>query len=170
MRRLLLLLALLICFLCQAQDYDYIKTLNSLDKTAAKAFGDKLVAGANTKWIYLYEKANDKSIAEWYIDASVPAATVELIKAGKELTKPGQCLVVRFSQMGQSYRFTEVTGKYEDLLPAWQSIFKPDATTENVPTTYNMRELKQKETGISYKFTKNDNSNYWTLQNWTYLK
>lgn len=170
MKRLLLICALLLSLLCSAQDYEYIKTLNSLDNAGAKAFSDKVAAASATKWVFLYEKSNDKSLAEWYIDGSLPVETIEHIRQGKELFKPGQCMVVRFEVMGNAYRFTEVTAKKDDLLPTWQIIFQPAATAENIAETYKMRELKQNETGISYKFTEDDEAEYWTLKNWTYLK
>lgn len=168
MKRLLALFTLLVGLFCQAQDYDYIKTLNSLDKTAAKAFSDKVAAGSATKWVFLYEKSREKGLSEWYIDASLPVETIELIRQGKELFKPGQCMVVRFELLDSAYRFTEVTAKQNDLFRTWQAIFQPAATAENITQSYKMREIKQNETGINYKFTEDEG--YWTLQNWTYLK
>ncbi len=136
-----------------------------------------MAAKAKTKWEFI--KINEDETVGYcrviYVDASYSSELKEKIKNGSETCD--NCLRVDFNlyfegenkdleiKGNKKYRFKEVKGKYLDLFPAWQNIFRPDVNFEKTVSDYDSQELIQRTIGIMYKLKKQGDN--WTLANYS---
>jgi hypothetical protein len=180
MKKTLLLLFFMFYGFTQAQDFAYIKSLNSLNNESARIFSDQVVADSKTKYEFLrIDETTKKSGENSYEVVYIPIDAVD--KAGKE--KPfvmcDECLKVRFViySLGENKDleikgvrrlfFDEVSGRYLDLFPVWKKIFKPNADVEKTLDDYDSRQLDIKEPRINYKFSRRNIENNWFIHNYS---
>jgi hypothetical protein len=168
----LLLITLFITSFTYAQDIAFIDGLDKMDFDQAKSFANEIAASSRSKWIPLYDKENDKSIAIWYVDASLNPEQINKIKTGKSLCETGECLKVSFITFYEGenknleirgtkkYKFNTVVMKYLDIFPIWQKYFQPSADVNTLPNVYKLQNYKQGN--LLYKF-KEENTPYWSL-------
>lgn len=154
---------------------DFIMSLEKMNLDQVKSFSDKIANSGKTKWELsnVLEDELRGYCGVVYVDQSKPKEYKDDIQ--KRKIRCDDCLVVNYLLYfdGENkdleikgikqYRFNSVSGKYLDLFPTWQSVFKPNATLETTIEDYNLQELSQRTIGVSYWFRKT--ATIWTISN-----
>ncbi|MWB92971.1 hypothetical protein GON26_01225 [Flavobacterium sp. GA093] len=170
----------LISMFVQAQDAKYIKALDSLSNESAREFADQIISNSKTKFEFLRIDETTNQPENFYEVLYIPADAVNKERKAKSFFQCDECLKVKFyiDQAGENIelekkgirtlRFNEVTGKYLDLFPVWEKVFKPGLNVEKTIEDYKSRVLKIKEPRIEYRFDKNDYAeNNWYIHNYS---
>jgi hypothetical protein len=179
MKKLLLLSALLIGAFVQAQDSKYIKALDTLDNESARIFADQVTANSKNHWEYLRIDETTKSPENYYEVVYIPTDAVDKNKKTKPFVKCDECIKVRFYiySLGENkdleikgartLRFSDVSGRYLDLFPIWQKVFRPDVTLDKTIEDFKSQQLKIKNPKIDYRFYKKNSDNDWYIHNYS---
>lgn len=159
MKTLLLTFALALTSLTYAQDIAYLQSLNNLSESEALQFAKTLGNGA---YHVLTSKQSTKSA--YY---AVYLTNNKTITAA-EYKNCDDCLKAIYYSYGQApnmtYKFYRITGSYDVLFPAWQALFKPDATYQTTLTETNLQRIENRAEKVNFDFKKQDDQ--WKLQNW----
>lgn len=180
MKKIIITAILIVTSIINAQDVQYIKALDSLSNETAKEFSDQIIANSKTKFEFLRIDETTNKTENFYVVLYIPIDAVNKERKAKPFFQCDECLKVKFyiDQAGENIeldkkgirtlRFNEVTGKYLDLFPVWEKLFKPGLNVEKTIEDYNSRVLKMKEPRIEYRFDKNDYAeNNWYIHNYS---
>lgn len=157
MKKLLLLTALLIAFLGQAQFAP--GNLKELTQADANAFAREIAANAKTSLEFLTAKENTKG--DYYIVNFGSGEKKLKVVFNVYLEGENKALEI---QGIKTYRFREASGTYLDLFTSWKKIFRPDVDIEKTIDDINSQELINRADGINFKLKGQDS--YWTITNW----
>ncbi len=147
MKKLLLLIALIIGSVIQAQDLATIKVMaNATSLDEIKAVSDKIALSAGDKFVY-YKTGNRSLRDEKYKTVIyAPASMTDEEKKEFSQEEKEKCLIVVWIDTGTGYTFFEVDNQEKNLKPFWNSIF---TTAEN--------EFRV-DKSLKYKYIKNEHS------------
>ena len=161
MKKLLLSIILIISLSLQAQDKDYITSLNSLNKVEALNIATQFTSVGGTKWEFMFEKENKKSYSVFFVKSNLSQERKELLKSEKRVCETGECCSVIFrKKKDNTYKFDYVLLEYKELFPIWKKYFSKDADPDILPNDYLMQEYKDGYT--IYKF-KPEQLPYWSI-------
>jgi len=133
MKRLLLLTAILIGSICQAQDYGFLAKLKEPVTTAqAMATARQMADAANSQYrLYKSKEFNDSGI---YLVVFAPEGVTDeqIIKQKHN----DNCFSVYFKKLGDDYVFDKAVVNYEDIYHVWHTLFnketQPDKKTARI--------------------------------------
>lgn len=174
MKKLLLLAALLLSGLMQAQNIELLKQANKSDLSFARTMANEVVASAATKFVY-YDTLESKYLSTntlVYIKEDLTEAGKKSVDAylmgykqtqGKYPFENENCLSFHFKVSATNeYAFDAVTGKFADLFPFYQKNIEPTATAEKSKTT-GIYSVRKDADGYWYNFARKNNT--WYLKN-----
>jgi hypothetical protein len=175
MKKILLLLFFMFYGLAQAQDYAYIKSLDSLNNESARAFADQVVVDSKTKYEFLRIDETTKSRENSYEVVYIPIDAINKDKKAKPFVSCDECLrvkfIIYFSGKNEDLEmpgvktlgFSEVIGSYMDLFPVWKKIFNPKADLEKALDSIRSRELINAKPRLDYRFYKSEPQGHWSI-------
>lgn len=180
MKKTLLLLFFMFYGFTQAQDFAYIKSLNSLNNESARIFSDQVVADSKTKYEFLrIDETTKKSGENSYEVVYIPVDAPDKVRKAQPFLMCDECIKIRFAiyYLGENIDlekpgmrtlgFSEVSGRYLDLFPVWKKIFKPNADVEKTLNDIKTQELRNKEPKIDYRFYQRNSENNWYIHNYS---
>lgn len=154
MKNLLLLIALLLCSICHAQDCKFLQQLKepvTIDG-ARKLAVDLANKTVNDKYYYCQEKVfKDRGI---YVMMFTPECyTQEEVETKKHVAN---CFGIYFTVSGNTYTFRKIISNYDDIYPVWSSLFSK-AKKDNKSHTISVQ-------GTDAKFSLIEDAPYWVIK------
>lgn len=164
------LIILFICGFTQAQDFEYLESLKSIETIdqAEKLAKDIASYSKNKMRLYKQKDFSDRGI---YVFKFVPAdLTDDQVSEMDNIDK--EFIQVRFLYFNvgenkdleikgkKTFKLSEVQTKYLNLFPYWQKYFKPEANLERTIEDHKSQRLAQN--GIEAYISKRDD--IWTLR------
>ncbi len=140
--------------------------IENLSEPEARNLADQVISLSVNKWEFV--SAKETKSGEYfnikYIDSSQPKEVKDGVKNGDSCD---DCLKVSFKidSKSRKLKFNEVWGDYQDLFPAWQKYFRPDADQQKTENDLDSQELIDKPAGVNVKFKKDQES--WHITNWS---
>lgn len=179
-KRFSIVLLLMFSMFSQAQDLKYIKSLDSLNNQTARFFADQVVSDSKTKFEFLRIDETTNNPENYHEVVYIPVDTPNKEKKVKPFVMCDECIKVKFyiynagenkelERKGvRALRFSEVAGKYLDIFPVWERIFKPGIDLEKTIEDYDSRTLKTKKPVLDYRFDKKTYlENNWYIHNYS---
>ncbi|MBS7234055.1 hypothetical protein KHA90_23915 [Flavobacterium psychroterrae] len=179
-KRFSIVILFLFSLFIQAQDLKYIKSLDSLNNQSARIFADQVVLESKTKFEFLRIDETTNNPENYHEVVYIPADAVNKEKKAKPFVMCDECIKVKFyvynagenktlERKGtRALRFDEVSGRYLDIFPVWERVFKPGINLEKTIDDYDSRVLKRKQPQIEYRFDKNAYlENNWYIHNYS---
>lgn len=183
MKKLLLLAIILVGFIAQAQNIEYLNQANKSDFAFARKFSDEIAKSAKTKFVFFeaIETLSGQSGTIIYIPEDMTDVDKESLKAHIAYSKRVQLfdhegsLCVHFDIVydgankdleipgTKKYVFNGVNGKFLDIFPFYQANIEPTATAEN--TVKGIYTVRKDAAGYWYNFTKSNTDGLWHLRN-----
>lgn len=170
MKKLLLLIALILCSFVQAQDYAVINQLNSTDFEGSLKIANDMKAMSKNKYrLYKYKEFEKEQFLK--IVYAPEDITDEQLNTSKDFSS---CLIVFYKIYYEGkntdlvmagvkkYKFTLLQGKYLDVFTVWQSWFSPDANLEKTEAK-KYDELRDYDKKTEFYIQKNGNE--WSIRN-----
>lgn len=163
MKKLLLITALLIGYLGQAQNQEIInKMIESKTIEDIKMVAHDIVTKSNSKYdfykVLKYTRKDTKESYQYVI--STKAGMTDREKSELSSNRYANCLIVKFNESdtnGLVYNFKEVSGDYLDLADFWTATFYPTASKELVIDDFKLKEYRVSK-DLKYKLVKNESS------------
>ncbi|MES2238877.1 MAG: hypothetical protein V4497_01330 [Bacteroidota bacterium] len=182
MKKLLLLTALLIGFLCQAQDFDFLKKTYRSDIEFTRQFADSVAVSFGEEYNFLGSRESKRGdvYSIVYLPVSVSEETKKRIKESIDYAYTGdciECLKVHFKifkegenkdlQIGgtKKYMFNVFEGKFLDVLPFWKKHINPSAAAEEI-SSKGYASIRNETNKIIFNLRR-DASGLWSIQNYT---
>lgn len=179
-KRFSIIVLLLFSLFTQAQDLKYIKSLDSLNNQTARIFADQVVLDSKTKFEFLRIDETTNNPENYHEVVYIPVDFPNKEKKVKPFVICDECIKVKFyiynagenkelEKKGfRTLRFSEVAGKYLDIFPVWERIFKPGINVEKTLEDYDSRTLKTKRPILDYRFDKKTYlENSWYIHNYS---
>lgn len=158
MKKIVLLVALLIGFLAQAQFTP--GQLKELTQEQATAFSKEIATDAKTPLEFVEAKENTKG-NYYVINYSTGEKKIKVI-FNVFYKGENKALEIKGEKI---YRFYQAFGTYLDLFPTWKKIFKPEAELEKTVDDFNSQELISRPDKINYKLK--GQYDQWSITNWS---
>ncbi len=161
----LTLFAILISAIAQAQDTQFIGTLNKIStESEAVKIADNIAATAPVKLRFFKSKefADDHAL----IVRFVPEGLTDQQYNNLDTTEQEAFLTVKYDidATGQkSYRLKQVSGTFQMLLPFWKKYFRPDADADRTMKDTKLQKLIDRSKKIDYYFQEDNDG--WILRN-----
>ena len=181
MKKLVLILALLIGFLGQAQDFELLKKAYRSDLTFTREFSDKVAGSFRGNYTFLDARESKKGdvYSILYLPESVSEETTKRIKQSIDYAYTGQCkeclqVVFKVVMEGQNadferegvkkYMFNIVRGNFLDLLPFWKMYIAPNDVAESI-SEKGYSSIRDEKNKIIFNFRRD--SQGWNIQNYS---
>lgn len=145
MKKLLTILAILICSLGYSQDIATIKSqINNLDSLRVRSLSDSIAYMARRDFIFRsYKTTHQKStVVLQYIPKDLTEEEQRKLKYGCN-----SCIILYFEGSNDLYTLKDVVGMYQDVFPTWQHYFVNKATKEGV-RNYENRDIYEGNRGL----------------------
>ncbi|GIZ10267.1 hypothetical protein [Flavobacterium sp. UMI-01] len=174
MKKLLLLTALLIGFLVQAQNIDLLNQANKSDLNFTKTLADVIASEAKTKYVYFQTKESKylHLITYVFIKEGLSDSDKKSIEAylsnytGRYELHLDNTLCVHFKVNNsdtKEFTFDSVKGKFDDLFPFYKKNIEPTINENNA--TSQIYSVRKDADGYWYNFKKSDVDGLWYLKN-----
>lgn len=159
--RNVLLLAIFLNFVnSNAQRTEEIyNTIQQMDSLSAFEFADKIASSASTDYTYMYAEESDDDFRIFYSRTDL---TTDEFNKQRELGCY-KCFIIYFKiNADNSFRFTEVFGNYEDLIPTWLREFQVGEFDKG---RFGYQYLKDRSLKLDVRL--NRSQGIWNIKNWT---
>lgn len=181
MKKILLLTALLIGFLGQAQDFEFLKKTYRSDIEFTKQFADSIAVSFREKYNFLEARESKRGdvYSIVYLPVSASEETKKRIKESIDYaynSECKECLQIRFKvfvEGGNSdfeiagtkkYMFNMFTGKFLDLFPFWKRYVAPNDVAE-VISEKGYGSMRDDQNKVIFNFRRD--SSGWYIQNYS---
>jgi hypothetical protein len=186
MKKLLLLISLLFCFIARGQNAEFLHQVDNCDLNTATQFADSIANSFRVKYERLDARESRRGdvYSIVYLPASSMPKTKEAIKEAIEKSYSREfdcdsCLSVHFSIINEGenksleikgtkkYHFTFTRGKFLDLFSFWTKYVNPNAIASEVSSKGidSQRDFKNNQYWFNFA-TSNDNGK-WYIKNYT---
>lgn len=170
MKKLLLFIVLCISYLSYSQDIPFLQSLKSLSQAEALAFADSISSISKTKWeVYkIDETRKGDYLLVYYVNSEASKEQraepffQDFLKITFFIYHEGENKDLEIAGV-KKFRFSNVSGRYLDLFPAWKKYFKPEIELEQTLTDWKSQKLKDFDNKLDFTFYKN--RDIWTLTN-----
>lgn len=176
MKKLLLLTALILGMICQAQDIAYLQNLKALPTEAdALNIANELAAQSATK-LRLYKSKDtttQKNLRLEYVPEELTDKDIELRNYTEAQKLNFITIDFVYYYQGENkdieikgvkyYRLSTVYAKYLNLFPYWKKHFNPTADVEKTLTDYKSQRIKDATAKIYYYIQKS--GDVWVFHN-----